>query len=105
MGRFGHCPGRFVPLSRRAMGGRILVVDDDQAVRAVVVDALYEAGFDAIHARDGFEAIRIARERAPDLVVLDVMMPFISGDDVYHALRSEHATHYVPIIFLTGQGS
>jgi diguanylate cyclase (GGDEF)-like protein len=87
------------------MGGRILVVDDDQAVRAVVVDALYEAGFDAIHARDGFEAIRIARERAPDLVVLDVMMPFISGDDVYHALRSEHATRYVPVIFLTGQGS
>ena len=87
------------------MGARILVVDDDQAVRAVVVDALREAGFDAIHARDGFEAMRIARDRAPDLVVLDVMMPFISGDDVYHALRSEQATRYIPIIFLTGQGS
>ena len=87
------------------MVGRVLVVDDDEDVRALVVDALYEAGFDAVHARDGFEAIRIARERAPDLVVLDVMMPFISGDDVHHALRSEHATRYVPIIFLTGQGS
>ena len=87
------------------MGGRILVVDDDESVRAVVVDALREAGFDAVHARDGFEAIRIARDRAPDLVVLDVTMPFISGDDVYQVLRSEHATRYVPIIFLTGQGS
>ena len=87
------------------MGVRVLVVDDDEAVRAVVVDALHEAGFEAVHARDGFEAMRIVHERAPDLVVLDVMMPFISGDEVYHALRSEHATRYVPIIFLTGQGS
>jgi len=87
------------------MSKRVLVVDDDEAIRAIVVDSLYEAGFEAIHARDGFDAMRIARDRVPDLVVLDVMMPFISGDDVYHALRSEQATRYVPIIFLTGQGS
>ena len=87
------------------MDGRVLVVDDDEAVRALVAESLCEAGFDAIQARDGFEAMRISRDRAPDLVVLDVMMPFISGDDVYHALRSETATRYVPIIFLTGQGS
>ena len=87
------------------MSGRILVVDDDEGIRAVVVAALNEAGFEAIHARDGFEAMRIVRESAPDLVVLDVMMPFISGDDVYEALRGENATRYVPVIFLTGQGS
>lgn len=85
------------------MGRRVLVVDDDEGVRAVLREALTEAGFDAVLARDGFEAMKIARARPPDLVLLDVVMPFISGDEVHRALRQEHATRYVPVIFLTGQ--
>src|SRR5438132_2094299 len=87
------------------MDRRVLIVDDDAELRAVLRDALREAGLDAVTARDGFEAMRIAREEVPDLVLLDVLMPFISGDDVYRALRQEHATRYVPVIFLTGQGA
>ena len=87
------------------MASRVLVVDDDAELRAVLKEALREAGFDAVTARDGFEAMRIARSDVPDLVLLDVLMPFISGDDVYRALRQEQATRYVPVIFLTGQGA
>ena len=87
------------------MASRVLVVDDDAELRAVLKEALREAGFDVVTARDGFEAMRIARGDVPDLVLLDVLMPFISGDDVYRALRQEQATRYIPVIFLTAQGA
>src|SRR5437764_13059786 len=85
------------------MARRVLVVDDDDELRSILSDTLRDAGFDALTARDGFEAMRVARATPPDLVLLDVLMPFVTGDDVYRGLRQEQPTRYVPVIFLTAQ--
>lgn len=85
------------------MDKRVLVVDDDAGVRAVVMEALSDAGYECVGATDGIEGLRIARAQPPDAVVLDVVMPLLSGDDVHHALRRDVATRYVPVIFLTAQ--
>jgi diguanylate cyclase (GGDEF)-like protein len=85
------------------MDKRVLVVDDDPAVRSVVIEALREAGYDCLGAMDGTEGLRLAHAQPPDVVVLDVVMPQLSGDEVHRALRRDVATRYVPVIFLTGQ--
>ena len=85
------------------MDQRVLVVDDDAAVRAVVIEALTGAGYECLGAIDGIEGLRLAHAQPPDAVVLDVVMPQLSGDDVHRALRRDVATRYIPVIFLTGQ--
>ena len=85
------------------MGKRVLVVDDDSAVRAVVVEALSDAGFECLAAKDGIQAIGLAHNQMPDAVVLDVLMPRVSGDAVHQALRRDPLTRYTPVIFLSAQ--
>lgn len=83
----------------------MLVADDDDGVRELIVEALTVSGFECVPARDGVEALRLARAAPPDAVVLDVLMPHLSGDEVASALRRELATRYVPVIFVSGLGS
>ena len=85
------------------MDKRVLVVDDDAAVRAVVIEALTDAGYDCLGAGDGAEGLRLAQAQPPDAVVLDIVMPQLSGDDVHRALRRDVATRYIPVIFLTAR--
>jgi diguanylate cyclase (GGDEF)-like protein len=85
------------------MNERVLVVDDDSAVREVISAALSDAGFDCVEARDGADALELARRHSPDAVVLDVLMPQLSGDEVHHALRRDPITRYTPVIFVSGQ--
>lgn len=82
----------------------VLVVDDDDAVRGVIVSALEDAGYACIEARDGREGVQLARERLPDLVILDIVMPELTGDEAQRILRHDHRTRYIPVIFVTGQG-
>ena len=70
--------------------GRVLVVEDEPAVRAVAVRALALAGYDVVAAGTGEEAIALARNAAPDLVVCDVVLPGESGFEVVKALRAMH---------------
>jgi len=83
---------------------RVLVVDDDRAIREVIVATLSDAGFDCLEADDGARALELARRDAPDAVVLDILMPRLSGDDVHHALRRDPLTRYTPVIFVSAQG-
>ncbi|MBN6034724.1 response regulator transcription factor [Amycolatopsis sp. 195334CR] len=81
--------------------GRVLVVDDDETVRDVVRRYLEVAGFTVEVAGTGEEGLRLFAERPPDLVVLDVMMPGISGLEVCRRLRQ---TSQVPVVLLTALG-
>ena len=83
------------------MGGRVLVVDDDQTVSEVVVGYLQRAGLEVQAAADGEQALRLAENMPPDLVVLDLMLPGIDGLEVCRRLRR---TSTVPIIMLTALG-
>ncbi len=82
----------------------MLVVDDDDAVRRAIVSALEDEGYTCVEARDGREGVDLARARLPDLVILDVVMPELSGDEAQRILRHDQRTRYIPVIFVTGQG-
>jgi two-component system, OmpR family, response regulator RegX3 len=78
----------------------ILLVDDDPGLLDVVAFMLRREGFDVDEERDGTAALAAARERSYDIVILDVMLPGLSGTDVCRALRAESD---VPIVMLTAR--
>ena len=85
------------------MQSRVLVADDDASTRALIDLALQEAGYDCVLAADGKAALEQARATRPDLVVLDVAMPFLSGDEVQRELRRDRRTRYIPVVFITAK--
>ena len=80
---------------------RVLVVDDEAANRTWLTRALEPAGFTVLPASGGREAIDLAKSMKPDLVLLDLMMPEVTGFDVVEALRADPATRETPIMVLT----
>jgi len=83
------------------MKQRILVVDDEPAVSDLLAYNLRKAHYEVLLAPDGREALRLAREISPDLILLDLMIPFVDGLDVCRELRK---TSEVPIIMITARG-
>jgi putative two-component system response regulator len=83
---------------------RVLVVDDNTGVQAVLCEMLVREGYEVVAAADGREALEVVRRQPPDLVLLDLNMPHVSGDEVCRQLKSNRATRLVPVIMLTGQG-
>ncbi|GAA3272986.1 MULTISPECIES: response regulator transcription factor [Dactylosporangium] len=81
----------------------ILVADDDMDIRDLVAFKLEQAGYDVVAVDNGLAALTAATENPPDLVVLDVMMPGMSGIDVCRQLRQEQSTKALPIILLTAR--
>jgi DNA-binding response OmpR family regulator len=81
----------------------ILIADDDPDIRDLVAFKLEQAGFDVTAVDNGLAALDSARQVAPDLVVLDVMMPGMSGIDVCRELRGDSSTAGLPIILLTAR--
>lgn len=81
----------------------VLVVDDEAANREWLRRLLEPAGFDVVLATGGQEAIDIARATPPDLVMLDLMMPNVTGFDVVETLRAEASTRHIPIMVLTAK--
>jgi signal transduction histidine kinase/DNA-binding response OmpR family regulator len=82
---------------------KVLVVDDELANRDWLKEILEPAGFGVIPAGGGREAIELAHSQKPDLILLDLMMPEVSGFDVVEALRSDKATSDMPIMVLTAK--
>ena len=81
---------------------RILVVDDDPLTRLMASEALREGGFVTLEAQDGAQALGMFNAAVPDLVLLDVMMPGLSGFEVCEQIRARPNGALVPIIMLTG---
>jgi two-component system, sensor histidine kinase and response regulator len=82
-------------------GSTILVVDDDQRNVRLVDSILRSHGYAVVHAFDGDEALQIVEDRRPDLLLLDVMMPKMSGFEVCSTLRARPGTQLLPIIMVT----
>src|SRR5262252_4584961 len=80
---------------------KILIVDDDEDVLLIVQTILDNAGYVALLARNGREGVEKALELQPDLILLDVMMPELSGWEVCTTLKSAPETRQVPIAMLT----
>jgi two-component system, OmpR family, phosphate regulon response regulator PhoB len=79
----------------------ILLIDDSKFLRVANGKALNRAGFEVLDAADGLEGLRLAKEKSPHLILLDMMLPKVSGLEVLRALKHDPATHAIPVIVLT----
>jgi CheY-like chemotaxis protein len=79
----------------------ILLVEDSRFLRVLSERALVRAGYLVVTARDGEEALRLACEQPPDLVLLDMLLPRLSGPEVLRSLRATPRTARIPIIVLS----
>lgn len=84
---------------------RILVVDDESSIRRLLKVALTNRGFEVLEAEDGLQALGMVAAENPDLVVLDVMMPGMTGHQVHDKLRAKPETKELPILFLSAAGT
>jgi len=81
---------------------KVLLVEDSKFLRMATVRALTTAGYEVISANDGEQAWKLAREHVPDLILLDVMLPKLSGPEVLKLLKNDPATSAIPVMMLTG---
>jgi len=83
----------------------ILVVDDKADIVELVKNRLEANHYKVIVASDGNEGIKQAQQHRPDLIVMDIMMPNMSGGEAVKVLKSDAATQHIPVVFLTAVGS
>ena len=83
---------------------KILLIEDSKFQRIANERALVKAGHGVIHAGDGEQGLRVARESIPDLIMLDIMLPKVSGLDVLRALKGDVLVKHIPVIVLSGLG-
>ena len=81
----------------------ILLADDDEILIEILRFRVEAAGHSVVIARDGLQALELIRESLPDLVILDAMMPVMTGAEVLAALRADDATADLPVIMLTAR--
>jgi DNA-binding response OmpR family regulator len=81
----------------------VLAADDDEDILELIVFRLEHSGYTVLQARDGAEALDLARRSRPDLAVLDVMMPKLDGFELTRRLREDESTSKMPIILLTAR--
>ena len=84
-----------------AVNSKVLLVDDSKFLRMANELALSKAGFDVSTAANGEEALQVANDTPPDIILLDMMLPKISGQEVLRALKANPATMGIPVIVLT----
>ena len=82
----------------------ILLIDDESSIRKTVSRRLEREGYHVITADSGEEGLRLAGERLPNLVLLDIMMPKMKGRDVCARLKADPKTEHIPVIFITALG-
>lgn len=85
------------------MPRKILAVDDEKHIVRLVQVNLERQGYEVITAHDGKEALQKVEDERPDLVVLDVMMPYMDGFEVLQSLRRNPSTRDIPVIMLTAK--
>jgi CheY-like chemotaxis protein len=81
---------------------KILLVEDSKFLRMATDRALTTAGYEVISASDGEQALELAREHLPTLILLDVMLPKMTGPDVMRVLKNDPTTAAIPVMMLTG---
>lgn len=83
------------------MAKTILLVDDDVILVEMYNERLKMEGFNVLIAKNGDEGLKLAKEKKPDLILLDIMMPKINGLDVLRELKADSATKGIPVLLLT----
>lgn len=81
---------------------KILLADDSKFLRLATERALARAGYNVITAVDGEEAVRLTKEKKPDLVLLDMLLPKLTGPEVLKTLKADPETKDIPVVVFTG---
>ncbi len=91
---------------RRSRRGRkrVLVVDDEPNILYALEESVRQSGYDCIGAPDGEEALFLARETAPDLIITDIVMPKINGFELCRAVKRDEQTRGTPVVVVTVRG-
>jgi CheY-like chemotaxis protein len=80
----------------------VLLVEDNRIQKLVNERILHKAGYTVLHAADGEEAVRLAREVIPDIVLLDMLLPKLGGREVIQALKESSSTAQIPVLVFSG---
>jgi CheY-like chemotaxis protein len=83
----------------------VLIADDEHNIRHILDFSLHAEGFDVLSAHTGEDALTLAREHTPDLIILDVMMPGKGGIETCRSLKEDPQTAPIPVILLTARSS
>ena len=83
---------------------KILIAEDEKDIRELIVFSLNFAGFEVVAAVDGQEALEKALEAKPDLIMMDVRMPRMTGYEACRAIKANPQTHAIPVVFLSAKG-
>ena len=81
---------------------KVLVVDDEPTIRLLIRAALERTAYELVEAVDGISALEVARRQRPDLILLDIALPQMSGLEVCRRLKADPATARTPVLLLTG---
>ncbi len=92
-----------MPVPGADMSGVVLVADDDDDILLLVTTRLNRDGFEIVAARNGLEALALAKEHRPVVAVLDVGMPGLDGLEVLEAIRTEDALSHTKVLLLTAK--
>jgi DNA-binding response OmpR family regulator len=85
------------------MAKTVLIVEDEEAVRELEKFILEQQGYDVMEARDGLEGLAKAEFKKPDLILLDLMMPDVSGGRMFDEMQTHPTTAGIPIVVVTGK--
>ncbi|HVF52889.1 MAG TPA: response regulator [Actinomycetota bacterium] len=87
------------------MGKTVLVVEDEDAVRELEKFILEQQGYDVMEAKDGLEGLAKAEFKRPDLILLDLMMPDVSGGRMFDEMQRHPSTSGIPIVVVSGKAN
>lgn len=87
------------------MAKKILLVDDDPGVHMIIVPILSRAGYQAVSAKNGEQALHLALNERPDMIIMDVIMPGIKGRDLCKKIKAYDVLKDIPVVFLTAKDS
>jgi len=83
------------------MSLRVLIVEDDPAIREVIADALETEGYEVVQAVDGVDGLRLAHEKPPDIILLDLMMPNMDGRTFRANQRQDGKLAHIPVVIVS----
>jgi CheY-like chemotaxis protein len=84
-------------------GHKILVIDDSKVIRMRVRDMLPEGDFEVLEAKDGLEGLNLIRQERPNLIMLDFLLPRLSGWEVFQELQQEEELRSIPLVVMSGR--
>ena len=86
------------------MSARIVIAEDEEDIRSLIAFTLRRRGYSVVEASNGDEGLALIRSERPDLALLDVMMPGLSGIEVAQELAADPSTHGIPLVLLSAKG-